>query len=270
MIELAIVLIICLVVYMAVGDDLKRLARRRSETYRVKYTRYLTRSVLMPALIFFGMGLLMRNIILTPFLWVIGVGLTYLRIQQVMAVEGTITPRDVAQLVIAFRGAYQLQPAAFRSLEVAGSKVREPLKGTIRSVVNTFFSSSRPELAFDEFRRRTNSIMLNQFIYILEMSESASNESVTEALDAFVTRLRQQEELQRQVETGLASITGQTSFMQILAVLVGFVVALIPGFRTIYAGSIGGQLLYIIIVSIIAAASYFIEKRVANLKGQIL
>ena len=102
------------------------------------------------------------------------------------------------------------------------------------------------------------------------MSGSASNESVTAALDAFVGRLHRQEEVQREVETGLASVTGRTSFMQLLAIVIAFVVALIPGFRNVYTGRILGRALYMVLVSVMLGASYFIEMRVAGLKAQIL
>ena len=240
------------------------------ESYRVKYTRYLTRPVMAPTLVFFLLGVVMRDAVLTPFLWLLAAGIAYFRIRQTIAQETTVTPRDVSQFVIAFRSAYQLQPAAFKSLEVAADKVREPLRSMTKTVVNIFFNSARPELAFEEFRKRTNNVLLSQFIYILEMSESASNESVTGALDAFVTRLRRQEELQRQVETGLASITGQTGFMQILAMIIAYVVALIPGFRGAYTSSLLGRLGYMLLVSIIIAASYIIENRIIELKAQIL
>jgi hypothetical protein len=111
---------------------------------------------------------------------------------------------------------------------------------------------------------------LHQFAYILEMSESASNESTTEALDSFVTRLRRQEDLQNQVETNLTSITGQTSFIQILAILIAFFVALMPTFRAAYVGSLAAKLTYMLLVVIILGASYFIERRIASLKEQVI
>lgn len=270
MIQIVILVLIGLLVYLAVGDDLTRLLRRRTEGYRVKYSKYLTRSVLMPTIIFVVLGLLMRDIIITPFLWAIGGAIAYFRIRQKMAELETITPRQVAQLVIAFRSAYQLEPAAFKSLEEAATKVGEPLSGLVNTVVNTFFTTSEPERAYEEFRGHTDNKLLHQFMYILEMSESASDESVTLALDSFVTRLRQQEELQREVETGLASVTGQTGFMQILAIIVAFVVALVPGLRDGYTGSVLGRLGYMFLVTIIAGASFMIEKNVVKLKERIL
>ena len=137
-------------------------------------------------------------------------------------------------------------------------------------VVDVYFATSDPERAFQELRQRSSNVLLHQFAYVLEMSESASDESVTDALDAFTTRLRRQEELQREVETNLASVTGQTSFMQALAIIIAFTVAIIPGFRDAYVGSLLGRLGYVIIVLVIAAASHYIEKKVFELKEQIV
>ena len=110
---------------------------------------------------------------------------------------------------------------------------------------------------------------MSQFIYILEMSSSASNESMTEALDAFGARLRRQDELQREVESNLAGITGQTNFMQALAIVVAFAMALVPDFRAVYT-SLLGRVAYMVLLGVIMGASYMIEKKVISLKGEIL
>jgi len=269
-IQFLIVVVIGLLVYMAVGDDVNRIFRRRAEAYRDRYEKYVTRAILLPAIVFLALGLVMRDIVLTPFVWLVGVALTTLRVRQQISQAGVITPRMVSQLVIAFRAAYQLQPAAFSSLEEAAKKIGEPLSGIIEIVVDVFYATSDPERAFAEFRRRTDSVLMHQFAYILEMSESASDESVTEALDAFVTRLRRQEDLQREVDSNLSSVTSQTSFMQTLAIVVGFAVALVPGFRQAYTGSLLGRLGYMALVAVIAGASYYIERRVFRLKEQIV
>ena len=270
MIQVVVVAFVALLVYMAVGDDLTRIFRRRAEGYRTRYSQYVTRDVIVPTVVLLALGLLMRDIFVTPFLFALAALVAYYKVRQVRSEKTAITPRQVTQLVIAFRGAYQLQPAAFASLEEAASKVGEPLHSMISRVVDVFFTTSEPDRAYEEFRRRTNNTLLNQFIYILEMSESASDESVTEALDAFVQRLRRQEELQREVETGLASVTGQTSFMQVLAVAVAFLIALIPGFRRVYTTGLLGRAGFIILVLVILGTSYLIERNVVKLKSQVL
>ena len=270
MIPTLVALLVGLLIYFFIGDDVRRILGRRVEGYRVKYGKYLTRQVLTPAIIFVALAILMRDVILTPFILAIAVGIIWFRVSQVIALTGGISPRDVSQMVIAFRAAYQLQPAAFKGLEMAATKVREPLKGILESVVNIYHLSSEEDLAYDEFRKRVgDNVLMGQFIYILEMSSQASDESMTEALDAFVTRLRRQEELQREVDTNLSSITGQTSFMQSLAIVIAFAMAIVPDFRLVYT-SLLGRIAYMILMAVIMGASYLIEKKVISLKGEIL
>jgi hypothetical protein len=266
---LAIVLV-GLLLYMAVGEDIIRISRRRTKGYREKYTQYVTKDVVIPTAALLALGLFMRDLVLTSFLWALAVGVAILRIRQVMATRRTITPRQVTQMVIAFRGAYQLEPAAFKSLEQAATKVSEPLQGLITMMVNVFYTTSEPARAYAEFRKRTDNPLLNQFVYILEMSESASDDAVIEALDAFVQRLRRQEELHREVETGMASITSQTGFMQVLALAIAMVVAVVPGFRRVYTEGLFGRLAYMTLIAVIIGASYLIERKVLALKEQVL
>ena len=270
LLQILVILLVLLLLYVALGGDLTRVARRRAQSWQARYGKFVTRPVVVPTLVIIALGLLMRDIVLTPFLLVLAAAVAYYRIQQVIAELNTVTPRQVSQLVLAFRANYQIQPAAFKSLEVTASKIGEPLSSVLKTTVGTFHLTRSSAQAFDVFRSRVESPALHQFIYILEMSESATNESVTQAIDMLSARLRGQEELQRQVETGMSSITGQTNFMQLLALGIGFVVALVPGFRSVYANGLTGRLGYMVLIGIIAAGSYFIDKRVQALKAQIL
>jgi hypothetical protein len=269
-IQIVAILLGALLLYMAFGEDMLRATRPRVRNYRAKYARFITRPVVLPFLVFVALGALMRDWVLTPFLVAVAVLVAYARIRELMRTEEIITPRQILQLALGFRGSYQLQPAVFASLQDANAKTEEPLKGLVHVMVESFFLTASTTRAFAEFRKRTDNISLHQFAYILEMSESASNESTTEALDSFVTRLRRQEDLQNQVETNLTSITGQTSFIQILAILIAFFVALMPTFRAAYVGSLAAKLTYMLLVVIILGASYFIERRIASLKEQVI
>jgi hypothetical protein len=269
-IQIVALLLVGLLVYLALGNDVTRLVRPRVRNYQIKYRKYLTRSVIIPALVFGVLAIAMRDLVLSLYLLGIAGFIVYFRVQQAIIAEQKVTPRQVLQLVLAFRGAYQLEPAVFKSLQEVGKKLEGPLREAVNVMVETFFLTSSTQRAFDEFRKRTNNILLNQFAYILEMSESASNASMAEALDGFVTRLRHHEELQRQIETGLSSVTGQTSFMQILFIAIAFVVALVPSLRGLYVSSFGQRLLYIVIMSVIVGTSYFIEKQVIALREQVL
>jgi len=263
--------LVAVLAYMLVGEDVSLTLRRRARVYRVKYGQYFTRSALIPAIVMAVLAVFMRDVILSPFLLVIGLVIAYYRIRQNMAEATKITPRQVLQLVLSFRGAYQLQPAVFKSLQEANKKIETEsiLRDLVNVSVETFFLTSSPERAFAEFRKRTDNILLHQFIYILEMSESASDTSMAEALDAFVARLHRQANLRNQVETGLVGVTQQTRFLQIVIVVVAFVVVAVPYFRDVYASGVFGRFGFMAIVVAILATSYHIEKQVDDLKKEI-
>jgi hypothetical protein len=271
LLPLVILVLFGLVVYMAVGEDVTRAARPHVRNFRAQNGKYLTRGVIVPGIVFAALALVMRDIILTPYLLAVGVFLVNFRLKTAKAQASTITPRHVSQLVLAFRGAYQLEPAVFKSLQEASKKVEEPLRTIVTNAVEAYFMTSSTARAFDEFRKRiSDNALLEQFLYILEMSESASDTSMAEALDSFVTRLRGYEELQREVETGLSGITGQTSFMQLLAIAIAFVIAFIPNLRGAYTSSLIGRIGYAIVMAVIVGTSYYIDKQVLNLKEKTL
>jgi hypothetical protein len=264
-----IALLLVLLGYLAVGRDVEHLAQRQTRNFRSKYAPYLTRQTLTQPVIFIVLAALMRDIIITPFLVVVACAIAYYRIHRAIEEASTIKVRQVLQLIIAFRGAYQIQPAVFSSLREANERVEGPLHELIETVVDTFFLSSSAPRAFAELRRRADNILLHQFAYILEMSESASDEAMGEALDAFVDRLRSHEELERHVETGLASLMSETRFMQMTVMVVIFAVALVGPMRRIWTRGIFWRAGYMFLMTTIVLVSYYIERQVDSLRAQI-
>jgi hypothetical protein len=178
--------------------------------------------------------------------------------------------RQVGQLVASFRSIYQLKPAIFSALDEAKSKVDEPLRGYITAAVQAFYITARQDKALEELRRRANNPYINQFIYILRMSELGRKETVLKALDDLGERLRRAEDLRRESEVSLTVITSQTRIIQAVSLFIVFVIALIPQLRSAYTISWGRQLLFIIIASTAVLTSYYIEQQVINLKERIL
>jgi len=178
--------------------------------------------------------------------------------------------RQVGQLVASFRSIYQLKPTIFSALEEAKSKVDEPLRSYVTAAVQTFYITARQDRALEELRRRANNPYINQFIYILRMSELGRKETVLKALDDLGERLRRAEDLRRESEVSLTVITSQTRIIQAISLFIVFVIALVPLLRSAYTISWGRQLLFIVIASIGVLTSYYIEQQVTSLKERIL
>ncbi len=264
---IAIVAVVILL-FLAFGEDSTRMMRRRAQNYQVKYTQYIDRDMILQAGFFVVLGLLMRDIVLTPFLIIVGLGIGYYRIRQKLAAAGKIQVSQILQLALAFRAQYYLQPAAIASLQEAGRHVEGALRDIVSVAVETFFLTSSTDRAFDEFRKRTDNMFLHQFIYILEMSEAASNEAMEVALDAFVARLRSNEDLERQVETGLTEVTGQMRFAQGTIVVLAILAALLPMFHDVWVrGAL--RIVYMLVILLVIGVSYYIERQIDKLRDQI-
>jgi hypothetical protein len=173
-------------------------------------------------------------------------------------------------LVASFRSIYQLKPTIFSALDEAKSKVDEPLRSYVTAAVQAFYITARQDKALEELRRRADNPYINQFIYILRMSELGRKETVLQALDDLGERLRRAEDLRRESEVSLTVITSQTRIIQGISLFIVFVIALIPQLRSAYTISWGQQLLFIVIASIGVLTSYYIEQQVSKLKERIL
>lgn len=255
-------------VVLAFLDDLGRLARSPIRRVRAVVKPYLTRTVLVPVGVSTLLAILYPGIMLKLYFLVAGCLVGWYLLRKSRQMEGEVTLRQISQMILAFRGVYQLQPSVFSSLSEVSKKLTQPLRGLTESLVKTYYLTSSAERAFEEFRSRTDNVYLLQFVYILEMSETAHPEAVVTALDGFSDRLRQHVELRRVVDTSLAPITGQVTFLQILSLIIVFAVGAIPSLRQAYS-SLFGQLAFVVIATIGLGASYYIERKVSSLKERI-
>jgi len=241
-----------LLIYLAIGEQLERFARPRLRRIQAAMAPYFTRRTLMPlggAVIF---ALIYPGVLLKLYFLIVGGLITYYLVRKRRKATEMIPPRQIVQLVLGFRSVYQLQPSVFSSLTQLTRKLEEPLRSLIDIMTQTYFLTSSPQRAFEEFRKRT----------------SASSDAVIAALDNFVDRMRTHDELRRQTETSLSSVTGQTSFMQALSLLIILVVGVIPRLRAAYQ-SLGMQIVFMVVMSVALGTSWYIEKQVSNLKEQI-
>lgn len=229
---------------------------------------HVTWRAFLPLIVAVILAVLMRAVLISTYLLIVGIVVTLYFLQRARRERQSLPARQVFQLILAFRSTYQLQPSVFLTLDVVKEKVDEPLRGLMKVVVETFYLTSSPERAFAELRARTDNVYLNQFAYILEMSETARADAVVKALDNLVDRLRTHDQLRRETEASLTSITGQTLFIQVMAVLVTLAVAAVPMLRAPYA-STGGQLFFIAIITVMLVTSYYIDFIIHKLAERI-
>ncbi len=229
---------------------------------------HVTWRTFLPLVVAVTLAMLMRAFLIGAYLLIVGILITVYFLRRAREQRQSLPARQLLQLILAFRSAYLLRPSVFLSLDAVKEKVDEPLRSLMRVAVETYYLTSSPQHAFMELRARTDNIYLSQFAYVLEMSETARTEVVVKALDNLVERLRTHDQLRREIEASLVSITGQTSFIQVIAVLVVLGVAAVPLLRAAYT-SPGGQIAFIIIISIMLGASYYIDSVINKLAERV-
>ena len=229
---------------------------------------HVTWRTLLPLIIAVTGAVLMRAVLISAYLLMVGILMTVYLLRRARKEHQSLPTGQVFQLILAFRSTYQLQPSVFLTLDTVREKVGEPVRGLMKVVVETFYLTSSPERAFAELRARTDNVYLNQFAYILEMSETASADAVVKALDNLVERLRTHDQLRRETQASLTSITGQTSVILGIAVLVILAVAAVPTLRAPYT-TLGGQILFVAIITVMLVASYYIDFVINKLAERI-
>jgi len=220
----------------------------------------------------FALAYLMREgPLISVYLVTLGVLITlYYVFWRTKAEEETALNAEILKLVEEFQSQYRLSPSIFSALSQARTKVAEPLRGHVTAAVESYYTTASQKQAFAELRRRVPNSYLNQFVYILERSETARREVVQQALERLIARMRRREQLRVDTETNLTVITGQTQIILILGIGLLFVVALIPGLREVYTRSTGGQFLFIVLTTIGVLTVYYIDRRITSLKERVL
>ena len=211
---------------------------------------------------------LMHLPVISTYLVFVGLLLTWRGMRRADRERARIAPSQIFQLVLAFRSMYLLRPSVFLTLDTVRDKVDEPLRDLVGIMVQTYNATGSPERAFAELRARTDNVYLIQFTHILEMSEAARADAVVRALDSIVERLRTHDALHRESRVSLTTITAQTSFMHGVALLSVVLVASIPMLRAPYA-SVGGQIIFVAVLTVMLAASYYIGRTIDKLAERI-
>jgi Flp pilus assembly protein TadB len=271
MVRILTIGVLLIVVYLAIDELLFRLRpelRQRGIALLPEFERLDWRNY-VPLLIALILAWRFAVPLISGYLVILGVLITVHLARRARLGERAQMDRLVAQLTTAFRSIYQLRPAVFSALEQACEKVDQPLRGQVALAVEAFYISASPDKAFDELERRVDNVYLTQFVYILRRTEVASREVVVSALDSLEERLRAHREMRTEAETNLASVTGQTRVIQVISVIIVLLIAF-TGLGEAYTSSREGQLIFIVVVSVMVATSYLLERRAMSLKERIL
>jgi hypothetical protein len=241
-------------------------------TLRRYQARYLPAGLTWKAFVTPGvlvvLGVLMRVPLISFYLLVAAALVLWRDVRRLERERKLLKPDQILQFVMAFRAEYTLQPSVFSMMEKVMDRTTGQLRNLMKVTAQAFFLTSSPQRAFEELRKRTDNVYLNQFAYILEMAENAAPEAVIKALHGLESRLRSHSELRREVQSSLASIGTQTMIMQTVAIGILLVVAVVPMLRQAYTTSFG-QFVYVGVLTVMLGSSYYIDRETQKLGEQI-
>jgi pilus assembly protein TadC len=245
-----------------------RVGRRQRQRARPAWLNYPPR-IYIPAVLGVILALIYRASMISPFFLIIGFGITWYLSLRLHIAARLKQDSQILELAVAFRGIFKVRPAVFAALEEARKKVGEPLNEHVAATVQAFYVTSSPQKAYAELQRRVRNPYMDQFVFILERSETASRDIVYTALEQLIHRMRRHEELRSKSEVNLAAITGQTTFIQVLSLIIIFGIGL-TAVRNFYVNSTNTQLLFIGLVTVALATSWYIDRRTQAIKERVL
>jgi hypothetical protein len=259
-----------LIGYVLVGEDVLVYTRRQISRARTEAPGWFTWKTPIPLIVGLALALLMHIWLISFYLVLVSLVFVWRDYQKAKVAKVAQLNDQVAQLVFAFRSIYQLQPVIYNALKESMRRLEDPLRGWIDAALQAYLVTSDDEAMFEALRKRSDNHYLNQFLYILEMSGSATQETVLVALGNLARRLRNYESLRRETQTELASVTSQTAIIQVIGIAVLFFVAAVPMLHDAYESSITAQIVYIFFCSVAVFTSVIIDRRVQKLKESAL
>lgn len=198
--------------------------------------------------------------------YLLGAGLIsalYLGRRMTEAEEERLT-RGIGQLVIAFTSALPVHPSLFKALAEAAESTEEPVRGLALRTVNTYYAGGSVTRAVDELRRLGHPF-LDQFADILEVAREAEVTVLRRVLEELRDRIQAHERLRSEAKSELDGITGQASMVQGIGLLFVLMISRTT-LRSAYTGSLQGELVFMGLMSVALAISYWIERKVLSFK----
>lgn len=245
-----------------------RVGRKQRVRARPEWLSYPPRTYI-PAVLGVLLALIYRAPLISLFFLAVGAGITWYLSRRLRIAARLKMDEEILDLVVAFRGIYKVRPAVFATLEEAAKKIDPPLAEHVAACVQAFYVTSSPAKAYAELERRVPNPYMSQFVFILERTETASREVVYAALDNLVGRMRRHEDLRAKSDISLAAITGQTTFIQVLSLIIIFGIG-ITGVRAFYVDSVQSQMLFISLATVALATSWYIDRRTQAIKERVL
>lgn len=236
---------------------------RMDEKWAAAPGRLITLLHLSPALIGAAMSLAVRDVLLSPYLVVLGIGLTWLLRQRRRRHEQTAITNQVKTLVVLFRSRFAVGESPFSVLsEIEADLPKGAVAAAVHQTVNTYQAGGRVEKAMAPLRGLHNPY-LARLVMVLEASSSASTEVVVDEVARIEADLKARDRLAGQARASLALLKGTVRFLQ-AANLTALVVSVsLPMWRDFFTSTLERRGTFLAATLFLVIASLYFDQEVA-------
>ena len=216
----------------------------------------------LPGLFAVILAVLVRDALLSPYLAILGAGLTwFFQARKTRKTQAAISTQ-VRSLVVLFRSRYAVGESPFSVLaEIQEDLPRGPVAIAVRRAVNAYGSSGSVTKALDSLRDLNNPY-LARLAMVLETSGSASTEAVADEVRRIEDDLKERARLAGQARASLALIKGTVKFLQAanLAAIVAAVA--LPMWRDFFTSTLQRRGTFLAATAFMVLASLYFDQEI--------
>ena len=216
----------------------------------------------LPGLLAIVLAALMRDVLLSPYLAVLGVGLTwFFRTRKARKTQAAISTQ-VRSLVVLFRSRYAVGESPFAVLaEIQDDLPRGPVTIAVRRAVNAYGSSGSVAKALAPLRDLNNPY-LARLSMVLETSGAASTEAVIDEVRRIEDDLKERDRLAGQARASLALIKGTVKFLQAANLAAVAAAVALPMWRGFFTSTLQRRGTFLAATAFMVLASLYFDQEI--------
>jgi Flp pilus assembly protein TadB len=208
------------------------------------------------------LAVVMRDVLLSPYLVLLGTGLTYFfRARRARKAQSAVT-EQVRVLIVLFRSRYAVGESPFAVLvEIQDDLPKGPVALAVRRATNIYQTNGSVAEALAPLRDLKNPYLV-RLVMVLETSGSASTEVVVDEIRRIEDDLKERDRLAGQARASLALIKGTVKFLQATNLTAVVVAATLPMWRDFFTSTLQRRGTFLAATMFLVLASIYFDQEI--------
>ena len=216
----------------------------------------------LPGLFAVALAAVMRDVLLSPYLVLLGVGLTYfIRVKRARRTQSAVTGQ-VKSLIVLFRSRYAVGESPFSVLvEIQDDLPKGPVAVATRRATNIYQTNGSVTEALAPLRDLKNPY-LARLVMVLETSGSASTKVVVDEIRRIEDDLKERDRLAGQARASLALIKGTVKFLQATNLTAVVVAVALPMWHDFFTSTLQRRGTFLAATMFLVLASIYFDQEI--------